>query len=76
MERERGRKNKREKGNGKRKRKRERERFAAATVVGRARAPVRRDARVKGEQGDGTVMDSDVGFGFFGRSGDRAGKMI
>ena len=52
---------------------RERERFAAATTAGRARAPVGRDARVKGEQGDGT----DVGIGFFfGRSGDRAGKMI
>ena len=43
-------------------------------MAGRARAPVRRDARDKSEQGDGTAMDSDVGIGFFGRSGDRAGK--
>jgi hypothetical protein len=66
----------------KRKRKREREiesegeRFAVVTAAGRARAPVRRDAWVKGEQGDGTAMDSDVESGFFGRSGDRAGKII
>ena len=50
---------------------RERERFAAATAAGRARAPVGRDARDKGEQGDGTTTDSDVGTGFFRRSGDR-----
>jgi len=58
--------------NGKRKRKREgereRERFAVATAAGRARAPVGRDARDEGEQGDGTTLDSDVGTSF---SGDR-----
>ena len=55
---------------GKRKRKEERETagIVAATVTGRARAPVGRDAQDEGEQGDGTAMDSDVGTGF---SGDR-----
>ena len=38
----------------------------AATAAGRARAPVGRDARDEGEQGDGTAMDSDVGTGFSG----------
>ena len=65
-----------EKEKRKRKKEMERERFAAATAAGRARVPVGRDTRDKGEQGDGTAMDSDVGIGFFGRSGDRAGKMI
>jgi len=51
----------------------ERERFAAATAARRASASVGRDARDKGEQGDGTAMDLDVGIGF---SGDRAEKMI
>jgi len=54
-----------------RERERERERFAAATAAGRARAPAGRDAWNKGEQGDGTAMDSDVGTRF---SGDRAGN--
>ena len=78
--REAGRRRRKEEGKEKRKREkkmkekkkgereRERERFAAATAAGRARAPVGRDARDKGEQGDGTTMDSDVGIGF---SGDR-----
>ena len=35
--------------------------IAAATAVGRARAPVGRDARDEDEQGDGTAMNSDVG---------------
>ena len=52
----------------KRKREREKERFAAATAAVRTRASVGRDARDKGEQGDGTAMGSDVGIGF---SGDR-----
>ena len=43
----------------------------AATAAERACAPVGRDARDKGEQGDGTAMDSDVGIGFFGRSGGK-----
>ena len=42
--------------------------IAAVIATGRARAPVGRDARSEGEQGDGTMMDSDVGTGF---SGDR-----
>ena len=46
--------------------------IVAATVTGRARAPIGRDARDEGEKGDGTAMDSDVGTGF---SGDRAGKV-
>ena len=63
-----------EKREKKEKRKREREkergkeRFVAAIAAGRARAPVGRDTQDKGEQGDGTVMDSDVGTGL---SGDR-----
>ena len=50
---------------------RKRERFAAATAAGRARAPIGRDVRDKGEQEDKTTMDSDVGTGFreIGRSG-------
>ena len=60
------------------KKKREKEReiasvpIAATNATARARALVGRDARDKGEQGDGTAMDSDVGTGF---SGDRAGKV-
>ena len=46
--------------------------IAAAIATGRARAPVGRDTRSEGEQGDGTAMDSDVGTGF---SGDRAEKV-
>ena len=52
------------------KKKREKERetaeIAAATAAGRARAPVGRDARDEGEQGDRTAMDPDVGTGFSG----------
>ena len=73
-EKERNRERKRERE--KRERERKSERFVAATAAGRARAPVGRDARDKGEQGDGTAMDSDVGIGFFGRSGDRAEKKM
>ena len=40
--------------------------IAAATAAGRASAPVGRDTRDEGEQGDGTAMDSDVGTGFSG----------
>ena len=39
--------------------------ITAATATGLARAPVGRDARDDGEQGDGTAMDSDVGSGFW-----------
>ena len=46
--------------------------IAAVIATGCARAPVGRDARSEGEQGDGTAMDSDVGTGF---SGDRAEKV-
>ena len=35
--------------------------IAAATAVGRARAPVGCDAWDEDEQGDGTAMNSDVG---------------
>ena len=74
-----GRKKKREKEMEKEKEKeREREMAEIAVVIAteRACAPVGRDARDDGEQGDGTAMDSDVGIGLLGRSGDRAGKMI
>ena len=67
-----------EKGNRKKKngeKKREMAGIAAATAAGRARAPVERDARDEAEKGDGTAMESDVGTGFFGRSGDQAGKV-
>ena len=40
--------------------------IAVVIATGRARAPVERDARDEGEQGDGTAMDSDAGIGFFG----------
>ena len=56
-------------------REREMAEIAAVIATERARAPVGRDARNEGEQGDGTAMDSDVGIGFFGRSRDRAGKV-
>ena len=68
-EREEGRRRKEKEKKGKKKmekkKERERERFAAATAAGHARAPVGRDARIKGEQGDGT----DVGIGFFRKIG-------
>ena len=45
--------------------------ITAVITTGRARAPVGRDARDEGEQGDGTAMDSDVETRFLG---DRAGN--
>ena len=56
-----GKKKKMEKGKRKWKKKKERERAEIAAVIatGRARAPVGRDARNEGEQGDGTA----IGFG-------------
>ena len=65
-------KEKKRKGEEKGKRKGEREKeiapapIAATTATARACALVGRDARDKGEQGDGTAMDSDVGTGFSG----------
>ena len=57
------------------KKKRDRERetteIAAATAAGRARAPVGRDARDEGKQGDGTAIGCRDRV--FERSGDRAG---
>jgi hypothetical protein len=70
-EREKGKRKKKRKEKGREKEK-EKEReiapapIAATTATARARALVGRDARDKGEQGDGTAMDSDVGTGFSG----------
>jgi len=59
-------KEKEKKREGERERERETAEIAAATAAGRARAPVRRDARDESEQGDGTAMDPDVGTVFLG----------
>ena len=58
-------------GERERERKREMAGIAAATAARHARAPVGRDARDEGKQGDGTATGCRDPV--FGRSGDRAG---